>query len=473
MSLPYTSKFYSNGTIFDSFGDPDERYSAYYIDNNILYYTSTKSGYCSAIDLNTESLSTLDIVGVGIFYNSIIVKDGIPYGYSGYDAKLFRDEYVLYVEDNILYIDTIKTNKVTRSVFLQSGSEIRDFIIDDHDNVYVLHAENKISKFNKYREYIFTLEGLSGQNAFSLTSIDQINFLKMDIVSEYVENKNIKYPIILGHDSTYRHFLVKVDEDNLVFHNAKKLNSYEDYAGHKGYKSRNDSFKINYNLTNYDYLRRTYNSDIPQLFFTVRLKNIYNNLDVTNIKIPVDIGMFKNGEYHFAFRLDSKKGMVDLFIDGKLYHSVVIPKIDYTFQDITQDSFAVGATYFYNNIMLFQHLKQKNNYISNNFTLKQFKMYNKSISDDEIKFLAIKSTGVSDMVASMPMGHRNAIEQIERIFNVNTPGNKSNTVNIIIKNNKLTNPALQENIKNIIVSKMNNILPAGVKINDIIFKNVS
>mgnify|MGYP003344623728 CR=1 FL=1 len=294
----------------------------------------------------------------------------------------------------------------------------------------------------------------------------------MDIVSEYVENKNIKYPIILGYDSAYRHFLVKVDEDNLVFHSAKKLSSYEDYAGHKGYKSRNDNFKINYNLTNYDYLRRTYNSDTPQLFFTVRLKNIYNNLDVTNIKIPVDISMFKNGEYHFAFRLDSKKGMVDLFIDGKLYHSVVIPKIDYTFQDITQDSFSVGATYFYNNIMLFQHLKQKNNYISNNFTLKQFKMYNKSISDDEIKFLAIKSTGVSDMVASMPMGHRNAIEQIERIFNVNTPGNKSNTVNIIIKNNKLTNPALQENIKNIIVSKMNNILPAGVKINDIIFKNV-
>ncbi len=75
------------------------------------------------------------------------------------------------------------------------------------------------------------------------------------------------------------------------------------------------------------------------------------------------------------------------------------------------------------------------------------------------------------LIASLPSGHRNEIEQVERIFTVNTPGNKSNKVNIVIKNSNINNSAIKENVKNIILEKINNILPVGVTINDVVFKN--
>jgi hypothetical protein len=479
MSLPYTSKFYSNGTIFDSFGDINQNYASYYIDNNILYYINSNFAGCSAIDLSTESVTAIGdeaIYGIRPF-KTIIVKEGNVYGYDGYDAKIFRNEYVLYVDaenENIIYFDKITKidSELMKTIFIQSNSQIRDFLIDDDDNVYILHSNNKLSKYSKYREKIFSVEALSSLSAFVVAGINDIQFEKMDIVREYVNGELLKYIVVLGYDANYQQFLVKLDEFNNVFHSAKKINTYAIQGLSAGYQTRSSNFKINYNLTNYEYLRRAYKEADPQLSFNIKLKNIYNNRDITTVKLPVDISEFKNGEYHFAFRLDSKKGKIDLFIDGNLYASADIPKTDFTFQDITQDSFSVGATYFYNNITLFNHLKQKNNYIANNFSLKQFKLYNKSISNDEIKFLAIKSAGISDLVSSIPSGHRNALEQIERTFNVNTPGNKSNSVNIIIKNSKITNPIVQQNIKNIILSRMNDMLPAGTNINNITFKNV-
>ena len=81
----------------------------------------------------------------------------------------------------------------------------------------------------------------------------------------------------------------------------------------------------------------------------------------------------------------------------------------------------------------------------NNCSIKDFKLYDKAISDDEIKFLLIKTYGDSDLITSLPVGHRNEIEQIERIFTVNTPGNKSNKVNVIIKNSNINNEIIKLN----------------------------
>ena len=89
--------------------------------------------------------------------------------------------------------------------------------------------------------------------------------------------------------------------------------------------------------------------------------------------------------------------------------------------------------------------------MTKNCSIKNFKLYNKAISNDEIKFLLIKAEGDSDLVASLPCGQRNDIEQIERIFTVNTPGNKSNKVNIIIKNSDINNNIIKENVKKIIL----------------------
>lgn len=467
--LPYTSKFYSNGAIFDSFGALDTKYLSYYIEGNNLYYLF-ENNVCQAIDLRTEEISSISINAPQIIdvdgevvilnCNSIVSKNGIVYGFEGHQAKLFRDDYVLY-KKNASELWRESLDHSSKDMLLSSATQIRDFIINDNDDFYIIHSSTKITKFNKYREKIYTLNA----SADSLSSvISSPSFIKLDLVREFSNGELKIYPIVLGNDVNEQHFLAKINEVSQSFETPTLISTYGVY------EPEGSNFRINYNLTNYDYLKHNFkNKNV--INFKTRLKNIYNNRNILDIEIPVDISRFKNGEHHFAFRMNTIKGKIDVFVDGSLYSSVDFPKADFSFQDITQDSFVVGTTYFYNNITLPQQLKQQKNYMLNNCSIKDFKLYDKAISDDEIKFLLIKTFGDSDLITSLPVGHRNEIEQIERVFTVNTPGNKSNKVNIIIKNSNINNEIIRQNVKNTILQQIHKILPVGVSVNDVVFKN--
>ena len=462
MILPYTSKFYANGVIFDSLGALDKTYISYYIEGDILYYLFDNNE-CFGVDLKTEEISSFSIntplsvteddTTVNIVCKSIVSKNGVIYGFDGYHAKLFRDEYVLY-KKNKTELWREKLDHTSNDLVLVANSEIRDFVIDDEDNFYIIHAKSKITKFNKYREKIFTIN----------SSVSSYEFIKLDLIREYTESGLSVYPILLGNDENGRHFLAKINQENLTIENITLIDTYGVY------ESEETPRRINYNLTNYDYLKHRFKQN-NIINFKTRLKNIYNNKNILDLEIPIDISKFKNGEHHFVFRLNTIRGKIDLFVDGTLFKSLDFPKADFAFQDITQESFAVGASYFYNNITLPQHLKQNKHYMTKNCSIKNFKLYDKAISNDEIKFLLIKAQGDSNLIASLPVGQRNEVEQIERIFTVNTPGNKSNKVNIIIKNSNINNELIKENVKNVILEKIAKILPVGVTINDVVFKN--
>jgi hypothetical protein len=465
MALPYTSKFYSNGSLFDSFGSLNEKYISYYVEGDNLYYLLDQNN-CQSINLKTEEISfpsiipPTDIDGNDITCKTIVSKNGIVYGFDGYQAKLFRDEYVLY-KKNTSEIWRENLDHSTKDMLLSSATQIRDFVIDDDDNFYVIHSSSKITKFNKFREKIYTL---TNDNASLSSVIPKASFIKLDIIREYTEDGLAFYPILLGHNENERHFLTKINESALTFESTKLIDSYGIY------EHETSDRRTNYNLTNYDYLKHQIKNK-NSLIFKTRLKNIYNNRNVLDLAIPVDISTFKNGEHHFIFRMNTIKGKIDVFVDGALYSSVDFPKADFSFQDITQESFVVGTTYFYNNITLPQYLKQPKNYMLNNCSIKNFKLFDKAISNDEIKFLLINNYGATDLIASLPVGHRNEIEQIERIFSVNTPGNKSNKINIIIKNSNINNDIIKQNVKNVILEKINKILPVGVTVNEVVFKN--
>jgi hypothetical protein len=77
---------------------------------------------------------------------------------------------------------------------------------------------------------------------------------------------------------------------------------------------------------------------------------------------------------------------------------------------------------------------------------------------------------MNDLVVSLPCDQRNELDGIERQFKLDTTGNKSNKVNIIIKNSKITNSILQEEMKKIIFNKIKKVLPVTITINNIEFR---
>jgi hypothetical protein len=97
-------------------------------------------------------------------------------------------------------------------------------------------------------------------------------------------------------------------------------------------------------------------------------------------------------------------------------------------------------------------------------------MYKRALSDNEIKFHVYRSVDVSDLVVSLPCDQRNELDGIERQFKLDTTGNKSNRINLIIKNSQLKDATLQNQMRDIIMTRLEKILPATTIINNIEFR---
>ena len=76
---------------------------------------------------------------------------------------------------------------------------------------------------------------------------------------------------------------------------------------------------------------------------------------------------------------------------------------------------------------------------------------------------------MGDLIGSVPADQRNAIDSIDRQFKLSVPGNKSNSINIKIKNCNINSPIILDNLKDVIREKLKDVLPVNVNINDITF----
>jgi hypothetical protein len=461
--------------LYDSIGDVNQSYVSICSDENYIYFLKDNIGTTIQYDVAKESYTSIKINLPNTttnFVNSIIKYKDEIYGFEGVAVKSFTNDSVLYILDNTKLVQESYDRK-SYSIHLASSSELRDFVLDDNMNYYVVHNNNKISKFSKDRILQYTTTITPTNSAFSSLLIlpdNPIDILKIDIVREYTNNGLKTYPIILGRVQnklqnirTGELFLARFDE-------SIKDVTYVGLVGLTGkYIPFGGDKKLNYNLTNYDYLKNTYKST-NILNFKAILKNAFNNRDRLIVNIPIDTSLFKNESHHFAFRFDGVEGRISVFCDGKEIKTIDIEKGKYIFQEVLNDNISVGNTYFYNNVVLEKYLKQKNYYYINNSYIKQFRLYNKSLTNNEIDFLVYNGINMENLIVSLPCDQRNELDGIERQFKLDTTGNKSNKINLIIKNSQITNTILQNELKSIISEKLKKVLPITTTINNIEFR---
>ena len=478
--LPYTSKFYCNGTIFDSTGDTSETYIGIFARDRDLYFLRNTSGLVERYNIDSEQIHVLSAAmpPLSAEVNSVVVDSkGVVMCFAGHGAKIHNDTDVLYVQDDHKLVSE-KMDYSASILLLSSASQIRDFFVDADGGYIVIHNTNQITKFSQQRLKQYTTKftassyGLSG--IVALTAAPEL--LAVDSVHEYTSAGKVEYPVVLGRINTGQMFMAKINQQASV-DGTKTLAASGVYgarmiAASATYYPYGDKHRVSYNLTNSTYIRQKYRDQHNQLTFKLTLKNVYNNRQVYHLQIPVDVSKYSVGYHHFVFRMNATEGKVSLFVDGREHQTLKLPSTDFTFQDVTYESMSVGTTYFANNIPLFEKLKQKDRYVINNCKIKQFKIYDKSIDDDRVRQLTYNGIKMGELVASIPCGQRNEIEQIERIFSFNVPGSKSNNINVVIKNSDVTNPAIQNQIRDVIAERLQKTLPATTRINQIVFKDV-
>lgn len=475
------TKFNSDIALYDSLSN-NTNYISYTFDDDYIYFLKNSYGDIIRYNTITEEISSFSLSSSNI-YSIFLYKEQI-YGFSGYKPKKFINDTVLYIKNNNLLVQE-SFNKQLSVIHLSSSSEIRDFMIDDDNNYYVIHARNKISKFTKERIplYSVTINPTisTAFNQFGIIPNDEVGLISLDFVREYTSAGLSSYPIVLGNIkngipslSSKQLFLGKIDESvvNTRNQNDQYISNVSFIPLTAEYTYYGDSKKINYNLSNYDFLKNKY-LEKNEIVFKIYLKNVYNNRDISKISIPVSTDFFKTEYHHFTIRMDGLEGFISVFCDGREIKTVKIDKGKYIFQNIFEDNINVGNTYFHNNVSLDQFLNQKQYYYVNNCKLKQFKIYNKALSDNQISFLVYNGIQMDDLILSLPSDQRNELDGIDRQFKLDITGNKSNNINIIIKNSEITNVNLQNKFKSILSEKLKKILPINITINNIEFKNAN
>ncbi len=452
-------KLKSNGTVFDADIIAEiPRYINILNTETDIYFLLDTTGNIAKYNILTEEITTSKIsipteLGVNFDINSIgLDKYNNVVGFRGEKCIRSNDEEHIFLIRNGVLAKENNTHD-TRTILLSSSSIIYDFAVDSDENIYILH--NKfISKYNAQRDLIYKI------------SLGENTSVSIDIVREYTASGINQYPIILSIDSDKKTYLAKVQESDGRLTSANLDEIKADF-----YNVCNlDTIFNYYNLTNYSLFLKNNQVMGNNLKFRIEIPNKYYNRDNLQNSIDYDLTKLAIGKHHFVYRLDTVTGNITLFVDGKRAENITFDPAEYALENTLYNVFNVGIGSYFNGTIINNYIKQNDRYLCKDIILEQPRLFDKAVDDVDIKFLNLNNLKIGEFAASLPCGERNQIEQIQRLFKWQIPGNKSNNINIRIKSDMLNNDNINNVLKEIIKRDIESNLPASVNINNITFE---
>ena len=431
-------------------------YKNYCQDENFIYFLMNVSGRCVKVDKNNleattitaqtfTSYSTYSTSGI----KGLLIYNNVLYGIPGENIKYADTDLVYYtLQDKKLLRHDLSTDTVIE--FIDTNSEIIDFIIDINDNIIILHNRSAVSVYDKTRSLLFT------RNYAGITP--GLQLVGVDLVKQYTDTSSgPNLDVVLAFlNVSQQLYLYSLTNNTAVF--TGLWGAYTNYTS---------TVPRRYRITNYNYYKQ-----LPienKLNFNLTLTNYLSTENIVNKSIIFDYSKIDRGYHTFTYRFDPIQGNITLFVDGSIYENLNVPPGKYAIQDIFSDDLYVGATGFYNGIDLATYLNQPGYYFIRNLTLKNLFIYDRAIRDSEITALNIFGESINDIILSIPAGQRNNMEEIERYFRFSPSASSSKKVNIYLKNLGINNMDIKNNIKNLVLQEASTLLPAGVSINDIQF----
>lgn len=198
--------------------------------------------------------------------------------------------------------------------------------------------------------------------------------------------------------------------------------------------------------------------------------------DLVNIKIDMTTLNTTpyTGKHHFAMVVNNDTGRVEVWIDGNLdedNHVYTFDANKYRFAEVLNKNITVGATSYLNDTLLYNKLNRDKSYVITNTTLSNIYCYTTSLDYFQQLSVYRKSYKAETMMWTVPVGLRNLIEGVERVYNHSIPPKKSNQYDIQIRNSLIESTTLQRYITNKIKSTLNDITPAGTTYRSIEWTN--
>ena len=275
--------------------------------------------------------------------------------------------------------------------------------------------------------------------------------------------------------------LINTYTNNLVLSSPA---SYQTFINSSNLLPEIDSKGIEiYNFTGNEYLTFNSLSSISSSSFTLSLfvysqsyseqfaeqllGNYQNNtgIGIFNIDntLTVNIGISSNqyslayplsglkfGWHHLGVVFNNEGGYSNFYFDSVNVASVNFDPGVYSFTNLLSSSLSAG--------------------LGANCQLKDFKIYNRALTDFEIRNHAFLYSNIRDLNWNAPTGQRQITDSFEKFFRFSLPAHKSNRYNIVIENSGVLDTTVQAAIEEQINNLIPNVTPAYADVNKIIWR---
>lgn len=373
----------------------------------------------------------------------------------GGTQSLVRGDYLYFLSGGGIKIYNSQTNRL--SSFIGSFGEYYNcFNIDRYSNTWVASA-NTIKIYGQRQEFLLDTR-LAVASSYSTTPVDIYNitftenFNRGDLVTNAIvaasgsqANKTILFKL---------DYSGNIEKTTLIDTNGDmKLN--RDPSNH---------------IFNYSYIEPAYPD--KGFVFKIRLFNQFNSEEISIPQVSLSASDLNPGWHHFAINVNCPKGVLDLYVDGELYDQSIFPPNQYNFTPLIVDRVFIGATTFYNGLLLnnalYKNKPSATAYFVKDLSLQYFYFFAKSLNYHDVGMLYKQKLPPTDLVWDVPNGRRNYIDTISRYFRQRVPGAKSTLFNLYISDNLLDQPS-KDFVSTVITSKIKEIIPAYSRLNNIVW----
>jgi hypothetical protein len=431
VSIIYASNDEARGYVLYS----DKSLRAVDLVSNLLYPISANIVIGKRSDAK-EVVRSLD--------GKIVIHDG--------KYSMARGEGVYFLSGGI--VCNYNTNTSTLCNVIGSKGAYTFFNIDKYNNLWVGDDEF-IAKFNAHQELVFTTS-LTATSSFSLKPVDIKNLTFIETF--YNGSLNETVLVTASGSDTRNAIIFKLDYDGSILETFKI-----DTSG-----NLNLNIEPTNHIFNQSYLRYRYGDGT--FTFKTRLYNQFNNEDIEIPSITVNSNDLDAGYHHFAIILNPPQGYMKLYLDGELYDTINFEQAKYNYIPLVVNRLFVGATPFYNGILLSKLLDKEKDFKTSYF-VKDLEVENIYIYSTELDYFDIgmhykEKIYPNNLIFDMPSGRRNFMDVVTRYFKHKVPGAKSTLYNVYINDNILDDTC-RSRLGVAIINKLKELTPAYSKLNSL------
>jgi len=262
-------------------------------------------------------------------------------------------------------------------------------------------------------------------------------------------------------DGVYKKYNLFIQEYNDGFRLTKLNDKLQVVTSKKFYGMDLASLKLTKSVTSYSYLQKI-GANKKRVKVVLKAKPKYSSSGVIpRIKsvIDFDLTTLNPGYNHFFINVSTRKGYMELFVNGRKYQRVIFAAGAFALDNILGTGTYVGAvsTPFY--LTLANRLGQPKKYFLNNSKIKGFKLYNKTMSYFDILAHYNYHLGDKDLIWSYPIGQRTYIDTIDKLSKFSFPEKINNDYKVNIVNTSITDDKLKDKLKERISKELEKITP--------------